>query len=401
MPNKKIVRALITFVRRETYGEYRSCEYESAMHLVDISGKYTKSEIEDLAYKLVEQQIGRWGENVLWLREVDAVIVDEREISDEKYKAIADYLDSFDSVLYIENWRAMYYKDIPDVMRFVTSKHIVIHLIFCGTMGRAKGTDMTFLNLIDVENPCKGEAGCKENLKRPVGTDVQSLYVLKSAEEFDVRCPLFKRGGWRLEKPKWINLNKKKKEGEVKEKQIKEYPNPLEGKRIVPNPSPGILDTLQFCYKYGLNPIPLAYGYKRPIFSYDYERDEPIKDNHLQMFSRRYINIGVSPTYNNVVLVDNDTGEYFDWDTTTIKGRRGYNYIFFTDEPFHQKFEFNGKEVVVMNKRYIVLPPSIHPETKKPYKWVKKIEPKFIKAEELRRLIENEINHLQHSHSPL
>lgn len=145
--------------------------------------------------------------------------------------------------------------------------------------------------------------------------------------------------------------------------------------------------TLEFCKRYGLTPIPIAYQTKKPLIKWkEYQTKDATQTEIKNWFSVDNTNIGAvcKQTKNGkyLVVVDFDHEDTYhaffgnhkelEEKTVVVQTKRGVHVYFLTNSPVQKysiplKDENNEtKELISIqgNGGYIMLPPSIHPSGK-------------------------------------
>lgn len=391
-----LIKVTVTFTRteRRNVDPRVSCTYDSIMTVFAFGDKYSKEDVHELAVGLASDQVERWWSAAVEINSISEPV--EIGLSIRRYLELRNFLDSYndvgrDSLSWKEEWEPKQNLKVSDYM--------IAHLVYCGLSGRAIDTMMSdvMLDLLDAQDPCADIASCREDIEEKLKVDSWSIYMFKG-KDIIPRARLDKNGGWtRQNVAKRPNLTSETQK--FVSRKVRKFVNPLEGKTFE-----GMLheDTLKFMKRNALNPIPIYWRGKHPMVRWMYLNEEPITDEHFSLFEGN-ANIGVVAGFNNIVLIDNDTNIDLGFDTTAIRGKRGINYIFITDEPFGKVYKLNEEvingrnawdEIAVKRSGYIVLPDSVHPSGIK-YEWANKRDPAYITAEDLRMRIEEKINEVR------
>jgi hypothetical protein len=128
----------------------------------------------------------------------------------------------------------------------------------------------------------------------------------------------------------------------------------------------------------GYSPVPVHPHGKQPImYAWNTLRQTPLNDSQTQWFTDA--NIGVAGGYNDLVPIDIDTDdEEISWTIwgalpaphVSKRGNRGRTLFFRGKVPAHKFKHRNGHPLVeILTSGQTVIPPSVHPETGKPYSW--------------------------------
>jgi hypothetical protein len=143
----------------------------------------------------------------------------------------------------------------------------------------------------------------------------------------------------------------------------------------------------------GYSPIPVHYASKRPLLkAWDHLREKSLSSASIAQIAseRPQLGIAVAGGFNGLVPIDFDTDDMdilrevakaIPRPNVAKKGRRGFVgfYRAADDLPRARKFLMpkgeNGKPgkvlIEVLTTGKTVLPPSIHPDTKNPYRWLR------------------------------
>jgi hypothetical protein len=163
----------------------------------------------------------------------------------------------------------------------------------------------------------------------------------------------------------------------------------------------------------GYSPVPLRAGGKRPLTDkWDHLRKEPMTPAAIATLANRHPNLGlgVAGGYLDLVPVDVDTEDLaiiaaaravLPPMAVAKKGNRGFT-VFYRGKVRARRFKTVEKKplVEVLVTGQTVLPPTIHPDTRLPYRWLTKATLFNTPVEQLPTLTEGQLQLLEQGLEP-
>jgi hypothetical protein len=134
----------------------------------------------------------------------------------------------------------------------------------------------------------------------------------------------------------------------------------------------------------GYSPLPIKGGTKQPaLLAWSDRCVKPMSDAELRLSNRPGVGLGVACGYNNLIILDIDTDDpkiqkmiarVLPKTPVMRKGRKGFGLFFRFEGGEAPSFSLSAKDGerlidVLGFGRQSIVPPTIHPETGKPYTW--------------------------------
>lgn len=385
IPLRKVLQKFRRFVRkgREVFVVgAQLCVFSLADHSFEC--------LEHVMDELVHEQVSRWGPA---LEPTDRYSAEIYLLEDE-FEGLRKYLESFNSWARTSDcWAKYRYTPPPD---FNVIDHVLSYFEICGIEEhRFTKPNETIRRYLELEDVCKIVRDYVGSIVYiPSGVVSASLYVFADCE-YRPRCQLWKVSGWRPPRtpygtppappkrpgrPAKTTAEAEGVSGISFTPRPKEFPNPLADFDLRDVPEK-FRETLEFCKRYGLNPIPLAPNSKMPLkgYSHGYLAYSPIRRDDLQYFYDTRYNIGIYAGYGNLVIVDVDVKEMFPIKTAYDESKRGYHFYIRTDPEFFNYLDLrkvytvrrDGKLEAILHIKtsgYVVAPRSVVDGFE--YRWV-------------------------------
>lgn len=149
--------------------------------------------------------------------------------------------------------------------------------------------------------------------------------------------------------------------------------------------------TAKFWLSQGIATIPIQYMRKDPRIKWlPYTEHLPTHNDIAYWFASRLSNIGIITGWNNLTILDFDNmGKFIKWvrwaketgnkkaqriidETRIVFSKRGVHLYIYCPDAENMKLD---KIDILANRKYALIPPSIHPDGKKPYELFRDVLP--------------------------